>query len=36
LDADPMRRALDIIGNQIAVAMEGGHTDVVERRKANP
>jgi integrase len=30
LDADPMRRAADIIGNQIAAAMEGKRADVVQ------
>jgi integrase len=29
LDADPMRRAADIIGNQIAAAMEGKSADVI-------
>jgi integrase len=30
LDADPMHRAADIIGNQIAAAMEGKRADVVD------
>lgn len=30
LDADPMRRAADIIGNQIAAAMEGKRAEVVQ------
>jgi integrase len=30
LDADPMRRAADIIGNQIAAAMEGKSAEVVQ------
>jgi hypothetical protein len=30
LDADPLRRALHIIGNQIAVAMDGKRGDVVQ------
>jgi integrase len=38
LDADPMRRAADIIGNQIAAAMTGKSADVVQiesgRRKS--
>lgn len=38
LDADPMRRAADIIGNQIAAAMEGRKGEVVDigagRKKA--
>lgn len=32
LDADPMRRAADIIGNQIAAAMEGKRADVVDMK----
>jgi hypothetical protein len=30
LDADPLRRAVDIIGGQIAAAMEGKRADVVQ------
>jgi hypothetical protein len=38
LDADPMRRAADMIGNQIAAAMAGKSAEVVQietgRRKS--
>jgi hypothetical protein len=30
LDADPMRRAADLIGGQIAAAMDGKKGEVVE------
>jgi hypothetical protein len=32
LDADPMRRAADLIGSQIAAAMEGNVADLIPLR----